>query len=82
MSYLLNIYIQTPNSDFFKKSAFESGLLILRNIHLFSNFVFSCFCENLLLKCAYRPWDHFYCLVEKLKIIVKHKSNLGSLVFP
>ena len=37
MSYLLNIKLRIPNTNFSEKSAFGSGLLFLRDISLFSN---------------------------------------------
>ena len=43
MSYLTNINLQTPNNGFSEKSAFESGLLFLRDIVLFRTCHFSLF---------------------------------------
>ena len=43
ISYLLNINLQIPNSDFLEKSAFESGHLFLKDIRLFWACVFLCF---------------------------------------
>ena len=41
LSYLLNINLQIPNKHFCEKSAFEPGLLFLRERGLFPNlFVF------------------------------------------
>ena len=73
ISYLPDIYFQTPNSDFFENSAFESGLLFLRNIQLFLNFVYwLCSCEGLLPRRAYRLWDHLTVLINNDKILADH----------
>ena len=40
ISYLLNVNLETPDFDFFLKSAFESGLRFLRDAANFSNLSF------------------------------------------
>ena len=65
------------------KSAFESGLLLLRHRNIFSLFVLPCFsfslafCEALLPKGAYRPWDHFSFSVKSRLLHVNYQSDLG-----
>ena len=68
---------QTPT----EKSAFESGLLFLRE-DFFSNSIFVfVFGRTLIPECVYRPKDHFHFFVKSVKTIVKRMSNLGFLGF-
>ena len=56
MLYLFNINLKIPNNNFSEKSAFESGLLFLRDRALFSNLsFFLVFGRTLVPECAYRP---------------------------
>ena len=65
MSYLLDINLQIPGSNFSENSAFESGLLFLRNIAILSNLpFFFVFGRTLIPECAYRPYDHFHTWVK------------------
>ena len=88
ISYLLNINLRIPSSDFSEKSAFESGLLFYRDIAFLSNLSFSLvFRRTLFPECAYRPWDHFIFgnKMQKNQHMVKHELNLGfgfCLSFP
>ena len=52
----ININFQIPNKNLSKKSAFEPGLLFLRERCIFLELVmFHCFCQTLIPECGYRP---------------------------
>ena len=72
MLYLLSINLQAPNFDFFPESAFESGLLFLRNIALFPNLQFSSFSAGPLYQNARIERGIILGCLWKIKIIAKY----------
>ena len=78
MSYLLNINLQIPNTNFSEKSAFEPGLLFLREKGISFKFdSFPYFLPNPYTRMCVLTIGSFSLFGKKVKIIVNYNSDLG-----
>ena len=73
--------LQIPNLNFSEKSAFESGLLILRESVFFSNLSFSLVWPNPYTRMCVSTMGTFELFRKRMNMYGKHLSNLSFFSF-